>query len=101
RQGEQFSHLLQRETQCLGTADEAQTRDFQLPITAIPRSKARTRLDQAVLLVVAHGVDPHAGAFCEGANADGIHKGLQIRWGEPKPWTMVQSQAAALFGRVE
>ena len=60
-QAQQVVDVLQAEAQFLRPPDEAQSRDVRLPVLPIPgRTPLRWR-QQALALVIAHGVDGDAG----------------------------------------
>jgi hypothetical protein len=62
RQSQKFADVFQREPEFLGAANEQQSRDLHLTVTAVAGRQSRFRWQQAALLVIPDRVDADASA---------------------------------------
>src|SRR5690606_26563559 len=67
----EFTYFLKSEPERLGPADEMQAGDIVLAVLAIAAGAARRLRDQVLALVVADGIDGHAGLARELADVHG------------------------------
>src|SRR3546814_2811262 len=76
----QFTYFLKSESEGLGATDEVEAGDVVLRVLAVATGAARRLRDQALALVVADGVDGHAGLARELADVhvDLLGQGVMI-----------------------
>ncbi|KAG0774498.1 hypothetical protein G6F22_014007 [Rhizopus arrhizus] len=88
---EQFADLVQAEAQRFGAADEAQPAQVRLAEDAVATGRARRRRQQLLPLVVADGIDRHAGLAGQLSNVHGGFLQVLPLIVKPGVWSRVKA----------